>query len=723
MITLLFAPTRQSARRFTRLVLFCMLGLLVAAASLCSATASEPRFVFSSSPDNDLFKVLVENGRSPQRYDTPQAAVANAPEGSSVFLLADEYPAARTKIDQPLLDTAAQKQLRVFVEYPEQLPGVKLDKVKQTAWERIVVTTALFGESLPRLRILSLHQCTFIPCDVKNSLLVAARVAGYDTAIYGLPDTVYPILFELPKQNLMVATTRLSGFVRGRYAPAADWERVWGYILTRMGADPKAAQIRWPREVAPAYGEKDPLPADHEQQAAKGFADWIKASRLLVGPSRDAEIRKLLADGIETTTLPASSDREATGALGILEGYASQIYPDGTQFQRLPLRADCHAESAMVLGFDKDPRSSTIAGNLLDFVYVNSGMCAGPRANPKHPAFGMIGWGDVAATWLAGNYGDDEARAILATAAAAACLKTDKWDLHLMRALVANLRTTGKAGFRGDRIDIPELERNGWKFYQDRNIVNCSPHFESYLLACYLWAYRQTQHAPFLEIAKKGIARTMLGYPKEWRWNDTMERSRMVLCLAWLVQVENNPEHIKWLKQVTGDLIKLQQPSGALQERFNAVSPAFKIPHSNEAYGTDETPLIQNNGDPASDQLYSTGFALLGLHEAYAATKAPELKQAEDRLAEYLCRIQVRSPKYPYFNGAWFRAFDYKRWDYWSSSADVGWGPWCIEAGWGQAWTAAVLSMRQQHTSFWELTAGSKIKEQLARVLREMGDQ
>ena len=147
---------------------------------------------------------------------------------------------------------------------------------------------------------------------------------------------------------------------------------------------------------------------------------------------------------------------------------------------------------------------------------------------------------------------------------------------------------------------------------------------------------------------------------------------------------------------------------------------AFQIPQSNEAYGTGETPLIQTNGDPASDQLYTTGFALLGLHEAAAATGDAKLKQAEDKLADYLCRIQVRSEALPYLDGGWFRAFDYRRWDYWASNADLGWGVWCVEAGWGQAWTAATLALREQHTTLWDMTATSGMKSQLNRVRQEM---
>ena len=108
---------------------------------------------------------------------------------------------------------------------------------------------------------------------------------------------------------------------------------------------------------------------------------------------------------------------------------------------------------------------------------------------------------------------------------------------------------------------------------------------------------------------------------------------------------------------------------------------------------------------------------------AVAVTSTPadfHIIQGEDKLATYLCRIQVRSEKFPQFDGAWFRAFDYKRWDYWASNADMGWGVWSIEAGWGQAWIAATLALREKQTTMWEFTAGSKVADQLASVRAQM---
>jgi hypothetical protein len=168
-------------------------------------------------------------------------------------------------------------------------------------------------------------------------------------------------------------------------------------------------------------------------------------------------------------------------------------------------------------------------------------------------------------------------------------------------------------------------------------------------------------------------------------------------------------------------LLEAQHESGAIADRLaNAGGGHYQIPQSNDGYGTSETPLIQKNGDPVSDQLYATGFALLGLHEAAAATGDEKLRAAEEKLAAYLCRIQIRSDKIPYLDGGWFRAFDFGRWDFYASSADLGWGAWSVEAGWGPAWTAATLALRERKTTMWEMTATSRINEQLPRVRAEM---
>ena len=676
---------------------------------------------FCCAPDNDLYAALVKAGGRYARFDQAADAFEDAQPGSAVLVLADHYPDQTTRVEPDELALAQEKQLRVYIEYPGPMAGLEIGTPRSTVWEREIVASDEFGGGLPKLHLLAIHDCHFTPVTGKNPLLVVGRVAGFDTAVFGLPKESYPILFEVPGRKLMIATTKLSGFITGRYAPVKDWQTIWQEILSRLDPQNATHDLVFSPAVTTAFAPAERLPRHFEKKAFAAYANWITNSRLLVTPAREPAIKKALTGNGETATTPGPEGLGGDGSLGILEGYASGIRYDGSQLQRLPLRADCNAESAMVLALDAafngTKSSRVIASNLLDYVYFNSGMCGGVRADPKQAAYGLIGWGAVSPAWLTANYGDDDAAAMLSTMAASACLRNGRWDEVLMRALLANLRTTGKLGFRGDRIDLPGLAQQGWKAYHDSATINYSPHFESFLWACDLWAYRQTGFAPFLKKATNAMTMTMKVYPEGWRWKDNLERAHMLLCLAWLVRVEDTPEHRGWLRRVADDLLRQQSHCGSIHE-WRVSSD--QIPQSNEAYGTTETPLIQQNGDPACDQLYTTGFALLGLHEAVGATGDKTLKQAEDRLAEFLCRIQIRSEKLPYLNGAWFRAFDDRQWDFWASSADVGWGAWSVEAGWGQAWTATTLGLREKKTTFWELTAGSQVKKHLEAVKAKM---
>ena len=98
--------------------------------------------------------------------------------------------------------------------------------------------------------------------------------------------------------------------------------------------------------------------------------------------------------------------------------------------------------------------------------------------------------------------------------------------------------------------------------------------------------------------ARTAIAMTMKVYPDEWRWQDNLERAHMLLCLAWLVRVEDTPEHREWLTRVAGDLLAWQQPSGAIRERLITFKDGhYRAPQRNEDYGTGETPLLQQAQD------------------------------------------------------------------------------------------------------------------------------
>jgi hypothetical protein len=133
-------------------------------------------------------------------------------------------------------------------------------------------------------------------------------------------------------------------------------------------------------------------------------------------------------------------------------------------------------------------------------------------------------------------------------------------------------------------------------------------------------------------------------------------------------------------------------------------------PQSNAAYGSGEAPLNQNNDDPVSDFLYTTNFALLGLHEAAAVLQNRTVQAMENKLAAFVVRAQAKSSQQPALDGAWMRAFDTNKWEAWSSDGDIGWGAWSVESGWTQSWITTTLGMRVLNVSLWELGERLDIK-------------
>jgi len=242
------------------------------------------------------------------------------------------------------------------------------------------------------------------------------------------------------------------------------------------------------------------------------------------------------------------------------------------------------------------------------------------------------------------------------------------------------------------------------------------PHYESYLWACFLWAYEASGDELFYRRARAAIARVVDAGPDNWQWTNGLaqERARLLLPLAWLVRVRDTAEHRGWLRDTALGLITLQDSCGAIREELGEASRgSYPPPASNEDYGKHEAALIQANGDPVADLLYTTNVAFLGLHEAAAATDESLYQDAADLLAAFLCRCQVRSDRRPELNGAWFRAFDFGRWEPWGSDADAGWGAWAVESGWTQGWITTVLALRQRRSSLWDLATASGVGDPL----------
>lgn len=710
--------------------------------------------LFVGAPENDLITAARAAGWKPIRLDSPRAALDAAAPGDGVLILADGYPNTLTAMDAGLFRRASEKRLRLYVEFPSFLPGLKLGAPRGTQWERLVVSSDVLAPALPPRSILAVHGCRFVPTSAPHPDLVLGRVAGFDTAVYGWPADAFPVLFTLPAQaeagEVLVATTKLSHFLTGRYAPTESWRAVWEYILQWLQPGQEARALPWQAAVRPTLGRGEAVPSHLEKQALQRGIDWYFNSRMLVHPTMLAKYRRpanepvapvaepdVRADwpyGHCVALRPSLQGPVGDGSLGVLEGFDAKIFSDGTQPVRWWIRNDCNGEIAGAMAAAgralKTSRYLKTGSRIGDWLYVRSLMSMGDRADPLHPAYGLFGWNDTPQYCGPGSmdgyavyYGDDNARAMLGMMLAAAALRTDRFDERLMKGLLANLRLSGRDGFQPDRVDQGPLEKAGWKNYFEARHVSYAPHYQAMLWACYLWAYQHTGFELFHQRALSAIQKTMAAYPEHWVWTNGMqqERAKMLLALAWLVRVDDSPEHRAWLRRIADDLLAHQDACGAIREQLGpAGKGSCPPPASNEAYGTAEAPLIQSNEDAACDLLYTSNFAFLALHEAAAATREAAYQAAENKLAEFLCRIQIRSESHPELDGGWFRAFDLRRWEYWASSTDVGWGAWCIESGWTQSWITSVLALRRLHTSLWETTSRTEISRQFPTLRREM---
>ncbi|MBN1641892.1 MAG: hypothetical protein JXA09_11720 [Anaerolineae bacterium] len=694
--------------------------------------------LFCCSPDNDLFALLARLGAPQARYDHLEDAVAAAPEGAGVLALADDYPRLSPGLSESTAQRVAAKGLRLYVEYPASAPGIVLGPPQPTQWERLVVSSGFFEPELARGAILAQHGCWFLrlgvsaaaqeghalwapeggDCDAPMTgpravgdeaevagrapdvlqtgtlpLLAIARVAGYDRAVYGLPPDAQPVLLALPGCPVLLAGTSLSRFVRARYGPQLAWRVIWERLLTWLDPGAELPALVWTPTVRVQAGPEAPFTAQDERRAFDRALGWF---------------REQVVYSIDWKK-------------GAIEGFESAIDHEGRQKRRPWSRGDCTAETGMVLAhhwsLTKDPDSRLLATQILDYVWSAPDYLQG---DPGSPAYGLSNWYERGPVF----YGDDNARVVIPTLVSGQLLADDRWDVHALRCLLANLRTTGRLGFRRNRIDLRDLveQERGWALFYDEETLSYAPHYQAYLWAAYLLAYALTGFGGFRDRTLTAIRMTMDIYPR-WRWTNglTQEMARMLLPLAFLVRIEDTVEHRGWLAQVSTDLLAHMQPCGAIREALGpAESGRYGPPASNGAYGTTEAPLIQANGDPACDLLYTANYALVGLHEAAAATGERRLHEAEGRLARFLGRIQVRSESHPYLDGAWMRSFDYERWEYWGSSADAGWGAWCVESGWTNTWIASVLAMRQRGQNLFDLATGRALRVDVGALVSEM---
>lgn len=680
---------------------------------------AQSKLFYYGKQNNDLFTLLKSNNIEITPIENLN--IAQLPNRCGLIITAADYPNEKVDINSNFYKDAERKGIRLYIEFPNRFPNnIPFDKVYIGELERGVVSSNFFGNKLLPMSILGINDCHIIPVKVNDPIISFAKVAGFEKAEYGLTGTkVYPLLFQF--RNSMIATSRLSNFIEGRFAPNESWRTIWKEItewLTRK----KGISIKpWTPDPAPAYLEKDKLPVDARVNAIKNGTDWFYKSRLLLHPSWKDEWLYYQKDGNYPFGPPISDKKiMGDGCMGILEGHASRINYDGTQQYRYWIRTDVQGEVAFALAAAgsllQNSKYNELSETLIDFMFYNA-RAKEFTSDKKKGSYGLLGWTYTHPTYI---YNDDNARAILGAIGASSYLDNGRWNKYIVEAILANFRLSSNQGFQGNTLYTNRIDRDGWEYYNVRDFQNPHPHYESWMWACFLWLYDKTGYKPLLEKTKSAIRITMEAYPNKWNWSNGIqqERARMVLPLAWLVRVENTSEHVKWLNTIVDELLKNQQPNGAIREELGDDSYG-KYGHtkSNAEYGKQEAPVIFRNGDKVADMLYTNNFAFFALNEAAKATNEKRHVEAVNKLSDFLIRIQIKSNNHPDLDGGWFRTFDYGHWEYWGSNADAGWGPWCTLAGWIQSWIVGTQVILEKNQSFWEVTKNINVKEEFKNSL------
>ena len=692
---------------------------------LFSCGVKKEKIVCYGDAHSNLAQLLTNEGYQLHFCISVTEALQNASEQAPVLLLCPSYPEQGTVVTSADLALIQSKSLRVFMDFPQQIGEHLCVKTDTMELERIVVCDSLTPQ-LPSMALMAFHRCVLKELDQTpdSTYLVAARVAGFDKAVYGLANTsVHPLLYQQNSQ-LMVAATSISNFAVCRYLPEQRVQSMFEYIMNWLLNKEGVTFSSWLTYVSPSYTVTELLPEEAGKQSIAKGVEWYYNGHFLVHPSWKKDwADKYMGDGLMPVgpELPADMPN-GDGSLGVLEGHMSGIYHDGKQQYRYWMRDDVQGESSYAFAAAGDLLGKQdylkVSSNLLDYSFREYRDSV--RNNPKSPSYGLLGW---AYTHKGTYYGDDNARSILGSLAASAIMKNASWDKQIVECIIGNFRTTSKNGFRGGNILDSDLQKNGWRNYFNSDLVNLHPHFESWNWACYLWLYEQTKYQPLLDRVRKGISLMMAGYPNDWNWTNGIqqERARMILPLAWLYRVEPTEQHKQWLQFMTEELLKNQVACGGIREELgNEAKSMFGCTPSNDAYGQTEASLIFKNGDPVADMLYTTNFAFVGLCEAAMATQDPVYLKAVNQMRDFLIRIQVSSEKFKNVDGAWFRAFNYKDWNYWASNADAGWGAWSTLTGWIQSWIVGTQYLLEKNTSLWELVTQKDVSEVAKKVIDQM---
>ena len=244
----------------------------------CGNNSGKRVYVGGAGEGNDLVNLLKEERFQIKESPSVTEALEAAKPGSAVLLIAGGYPDTPVTLTKTDLNTIKEKGLKVFAEFatlPDQNP-----EIKEIGVERVVVTKEM-GDSLRPMDLLTINRAAYLEAEADDPLMVIARVAGFDTAVFGLNDTPSSPLVYKQDENLWISTSKLTDFARLRLIPERKWKPFWETIISELTGR-KTVFKNWPTLITPSYSKNQPLPATARRDAVAKGIEWFFNGHFLI---------------------------------------------------------------------------------------------------------------------------------------------------------------------------------------------------------------------------------------------------------------------------------------------------------------------------------------------------------------------------------------------------------------------------------------------------------
>ena len=631
-----------------------------------------------SESQSDFSELLSETCGCTCFLTPDEAAESNLDVYDAFALLCGTKSGGQTLM--PNTRNAVEAQIRkgkpFFSEFCQMIGNARAYDVINTRFERPVAVSgsSIIGkfENGTIFDEQSNERIQYINCDDIAPILQYVRnPAGF----YKVPDVseikpngkYYALFFAKP--NLLICTFRLCNFAKAKFAPCKVWCELISGIIRWLGGECVS------KDVLPYFERVYRLNRSKDIQLEivvhKAMA-WFENANLFI-----------MHNGVP---------------YAVKEGLSAHVLPDGMhKIAEMP-RADCAGEVSLAYylysRITADKKMLAYSDGLMRIVRD----CQVTTTGPHH---GMMRW-TQSSWWVC--YQDDAARGLMLPALMRALIGDERKDLPAVKACLDYLlSTTGSDGLRFCRTDYLNEDKDGYtvmdvcwddkkkkwrwgsgepdKVYTKKDLRSqpsgcVSAHYNAYYMASLLLYYMLTGEKKYYDAGIKGLSTIMSFYPNTAReHSETQEYCRLLLPLAILWKVTDEPEKKEWLYRVAKDLNRFRHPNGGFCEWDTGHIACC----SGEKDG--ESSVLAENGDPVTDMIYSVNWLPIGLCLAYYFTKDEFFREMRDYTNSFFTSTQVESSDKT-IDGIWPRSVDISQHEVYGVPNDIGWAPWSVETGW-----------------------------------------